>query len=55
MHAEPSAMGAKSGDQWTVPLCRRHHQALHLAGDEPTWWAMQGVDPMAWISRNRPA
>lgn len=48
MHAEPSAMGLRSGDDWAVPLCREHHTDLHLFGDEPRWWAFQGVDPIEW-------
>ena len=48
MHAEPSAMGKKSGDNWAVPLCADHHTDLHRFGDELTWWAMRGIDPIKW-------
>lgn len=48
MHAEPSATGLRSGDQWAVPLCHLHHTELHAHGDEPLWWALQGVAPVAW-------
>jgi len=27
-------MGKKSGDEWCVPLCVRHHDELHRNGDE---------------------
>lgn len=48
LYAEPSAMGLKSGDNWAVPLCHRHHSDLHLfqRGDERLWWALRGIDPM---------
>ena len=39
-------MGRKVSDEFTVPLCRGHHQALHAAGDETKWWAETGIDPM---------
>jgi hypothetical protein len=39
----------KSGDQWCVPLCHGHHMELHDMGDEPLWFAVNGVeDPIAW-------
>ncbi len=25
-------------DEFTVPLCRDHHQQLHQAGNELAWW-----------------
>jgi hypothetical protein len=46
MHAQPSAMGLKSGDEWTVPLCFHCHERLHRAGNEPGWWAELGIDPI---------
>jgi hypothetical protein len=45
---DPGAMGARSGDDWAVPLCHRHHGELHQHGNETRWWAMQGVDAEAW-------
>jgi hypothetical protein len=35
----------KSGDQWTIPLCRAHHDAVETAGDEQRWWIAQDIDP----------
>ena len=35
--AQPKAMGLKSGDQWTVPLCELHHlgeNGVHPFGNE---------------------
>ena len=51
MFAEPSAMGLKSGDQFAVPLCAKHHGELHAHGNERQWWALNGVDPEEWLSR----
>jgi hypothetical protein len=48
-YAQPRALGRKTGDQWTVPVCREHHTDLHISPmPEKTWWALQGVDPMIW-------
>ena len=30
-HMQPKAMGRKSSDEWTVPLCATHHRQLHDA------------------------
>jgi hypothetical protein len=44
-HAQPRALGRKASDEFTVPLCRIHHRALHRAGDERAWWKETGIDP----------
>jgi hypothetical protein len=44
--AQHSAMGRRVSDEFTVPLCRGHHRALHRAGDEAKWWNETGIDPM---------
>jgi hypothetical protein len=44
--AQHSAMGRRVSDEFTVPLCRGHHRALHRAGDEAKWWKETGIDPM---------
>jgi hypothetical protein len=36
--AQPRALGLKVSDEFTVPLCRDHHQQLHQAGNEVAWW-----------------
>ena len=44
--AEPRAMGRKVSDEFTVPLCREHHQDLHRQGNERAWWANINVMPL---------
>jgi len=45
--AQPSAMGRKVSDEFTVPLCRLHHRELHLRADETTWWEEYKIDSLA--------
>jgi hypothetical protein len=44
---QPRAMGRRVSDEYTVPLCRSHHRALHRHGDEPAWWATNKIDAVA--------
>jgi hypothetical protein len=44
--AQPRALGRKVSDEYTVPLCRAHHQDLHRHGNERAWWANLGLDPL---------
>jgi hypothetical protein len=44
--AQPRALGRKTSDEFTVPLCRLHHRELHRRGDEKAWWRDLGVDPV---------
>jgi hypothetical protein len=44
--AQPRSLGRKVSDEFTVPLCRKHHQELHRHGNEATWWANMQVTPM---------
>lgn len=37
-------MSLKNGDDFTIPLCRRHHDELHNFGDEKLFLALHGVD-----------
>jgi hypothetical protein len=43
---QPRAIGRRVSDEYTVPLCRSHHRALHRHGDEPAWWEANRVDPV---------
>jgi hypothetical protein len=43
--AQPRSLGRKVSDEFTVPLCRRHHRELHRHGNERAWWQNQGIDP----------
>jgi hypothetical protein len=44
--AQPRALGRKVSDEFTVPLCREHHQALHRHGNEMGWWANVNLRPL---------
>jgi hypothetical protein len=44
--AQPCALGRKVSDEYTVPVCRLHHRDLHTYGDEASWWAGVGIDPL---------
>ncbi|MGY4458058.1 ERF family protein [Bradyrhizobium sp. LB13.1] len=44
--AQPSTLGRKVSDEFTVPLCRAHHQDLHRYGNERAWWANLQITPL---------
>lgn len=44
--AQPKAMGRKVSDEFTVPLCRDHHQQLHRQGNEQSWWGNMQISPL---------
>ena len=44
---QPRALGKKVSDEYTVPLCRFHHDEVHRAGKETNWWKARGIDPVA--------
>jgi hypothetical protein len=44
--AQPRAMARKVGDDFTVPLCRKHHRDLHDSGNESAWWHDMGIEPL---------
>jgi hypothetical protein len=44
--AQPRALGRKVSDEFTVPLCRPHHQDLHRHGNEKAWWANMQISPL---------
>jgi hypothetical protein len=45
--AQSRALGRKSSDEFTVPMCRTHHREVHRCGDESAWWQKIGMDPLA--------
>lgn len=54
--AQPTALGRKVSDEFTVPLCSVHHRELHRHGDERVWWAAHRIDALKvaaelWASR----
>ncbi|MEQ1715390.1 MAG: Rad52/Rad22 family DNA repair protein, partial [Hyphomicrobium sp.] len=50
--AQPRAMALKVSDEFTLPLCNTHHDALHRTGDERAWWARHGfVEPLKIAGR----
>jgi hypothetical protein len=44
--AQPRAKSLKSGDQFTVSMCREHHDQVEAAGDEAAWWGAQDINPL---------
>jgi hypothetical protein len=44
----PRTMGVRVGDQWCVPLCKRHHDELHA--HSKTFWADAGIEPRLWCT-----
>ena len=44
--AQPSALGRRVSDEFTVPLCRVHHRELHRIGNERSWWDQLNIDPL---------
>ena len=42
---QPTALGRKVSDEFTVPVCRVHHRELHGVGDERSWWEKLKIDP----------
>lgn len=45
--AQPKALGRKVSDEYTVPLCRQHHDELHRHGNEASWWANLKINPLS--------
>lgn len=44
--AQPRTLGRKVSDEFTVPLCRPHHQDLHRSGNERAWWSNMQISPL---------
>jgi len=50
MFTDQPALSLKVSDYNTVPLCHTHHMELHHHGNEEQWWALQGIDPIEFIT-----
>jgi hypothetical protein len=48
---QPQALGRRVSDEFSVPLCRTHHRALHRHGDEAAWWLSAGIDAVTIAHR----
>ena len=44
--AQPTGLGLKVSDEFTVPLCRAHHRELHRAVQETEWWSRLAIEPL---------
>ncbi|MDR5730536.1 MAG: ERF family protein [Terriglobia bacterium] len=49
--AQPRSLGLKVSDEFTVPLCRAHHEELHAHGNEISWWANLRIEPLPIASQ----
>jgi hypothetical protein len=49
--ARPRSLGKKVSDEFTVPLCRTHHQELHRHGNETNWWKDKQIAPLSIARR----
>ena len=50
-YAEPSGLGLKVSDEFTVPLCAIHHHHIHTTGKELEWWQERNINPLEIASR----
>jgi hypothetical protein len=44
-YAEPSGLGLKVSDEFTVPLCAIHHHHIHTTRKELEWWQERNINP----------
>jgi DNA recombination protein Rad52 len=49
--SQPSALGRKASDAFTVPLCALHHRDLHTTGNELAWWERKHIEPIIAADR----
>jgi hypothetical protein len=51
-------LSRKVSDEFTVTICRGHHQEVHRSGDEAAWWNKAGIHPnvaarVLWLETHR--
>ena len=44
--AQPRGLSIKVSDEFSVPLCALHHNALHADGSEREFWRRHSIDPL---------
>lgn len=44
--AQPRGLSVKVSDEFSVPLCAKHHNELHQASSEKGWWKDYGMDAL---------
>ncbi len=44
--AQPRGLSLKVSDEFTVPLCVIHHNALHSRGNERAFWRFHRIEPL---------
>jgi hypothetical protein len=44
------AAALKNGDDFTIPLCRKHHDELHAFGDEKLFLDLHGIDALSILA-----
>jgi hypothetical protein len=57
IRAISGGLSLKVSDEFTVPLCVVHHNQLHMAGNEASWWRTQRIAPLEhartlWLATN---
>ena len=52
VNGENPGMGQKISDKWALPLCGKHHRAVH-SQSEQYFWASYGIDPFATAMQYR--
>jgi hypothetical protein len=45
------AAALKNGDDFTIPLCRKHHDELHAFGDEKLFLDLHGIDALSILAK----
>ena len=45
-YAQSRGLGLKVSDEFTVPLCAKHHHHIHTTGKEQEWWQERNIDPL---------